>query len=100
MSRAQDSPAPRAAHPDEAALPALEAFLAAKPVITANDSGGTLEFVEDGVNGFVTAPEPEAIASAINRLAADRALAARLGAAGRRRAQAVTGDGVIEQLLG
>lgn len=78
----------------------LEAFLAAKPVITASDSGGTLEFVEDGVNGFITAPEPEALASAINRLAADRALAARLGAAGRRRAQAVTWDGVIEQLLG
>jgi glycosyltransferase involved in cell wall biosynthesis len=78
----------------------LEAFLAAKPVITATDSGGTLEFVEDGVNGFVTAPEPEAIASAINCLAADRTLAARLGAAGRRRAQAVTWDGVIEQLLG
>jgi glycosyltransferase involved in cell wall biosynthesis len=78
----------------------LEAFHAAKPVITASDSGGTLEFVEDGVNGFITAPEPEAIASAINRLAADRTLAARLGAAGRRRAEAVTWDGVIEQLLG
>jgi glycosyltransferase involved in cell wall biosynthesis len=52
------------------------------------------------VNGFVTAPEPGALASAINRLAGDRTLAARLGTAGRRRAQAVTWDGVIEQLLG
>ena len=78
----------------------LEAFLAGKPVITAADSGGTLEFVEDDVNGFVTTPDPAAIAVAINRLAGDGALAARLGAAGRRRAQAVTWDGVIEQLLG
>ena len=78
----------------------LEAFLAGKPVITATDSGGTLEFVEDSVNGFITAPEPHAISSAINRLASDRALAARLGAAGRTRAHAVTWDGVIEQLLG
>jgi glycosyltransferase involved in cell wall biosynthesis len=31
----------------------LEAFLSRKPVITARDSGGTLEFVEDGVNGYV-----------------------------------------------
>jgi glycosyltransferase involved in cell wall biosynthesis len=78
----------------------LEAFLSGKPVITASDSGGTLEFVQHDVNGFVTAPEPGALASAINRLAGDRTLAARLGAAGRRRAQAVTWDGVIEQLLG
>ena len=39
----------------------LEAFLCAKPVITATDSGGTLEFVVDGENGFVCAPEPAAI---------------------------------------
>jgi glycosyltransferase involved in cell wall biosynthesis len=78
----------------------LEAFLAGRPVITAADSGGTLEFVEDGINGYVTAPDPQAIAAAVNRLAADRALATRLGAAGRQRAQAITWDGVIEQLLG
>src|SRR6185295_12776263 len=30
----------------------VEAFKAAKPVITTADAGGVLEFVEDGVNGF------------------------------------------------
>ena len=61
----------------------LEAFLCAKPVITATDSGGTLEFVVDGQNGFVCAPEPAAIGAALARLAADRALrrAARSGRA-------------------
>ena len=39
----------------------LEAFLCAKPVITATDSGGTLEFVVDDQNGLVRAPEPAAI---------------------------------------
>jgi glycosyltransferase involved in cell wall biosynthesis len=78
----------------------LEAFLASKPVITATDSGGVLEFVVDGTNGLVCDPEPQAIARAINRLAADTALASRLGGAGRLRALAVTWDGVIEQLLG
>jgi len=78
----------------------LEAFLSGKPVITASDSGGTLEFVVDGVNGFVCAPAPDAIAAAISRLAADAQLAPRLGAAGRARAQRVTWDGVVEQLLG
>jgi hypothetical protein len=39
----------------------LEAFLSRKPVVTCADSGGTLEFVVDGENGFVCAPEPESI---------------------------------------
>jgi glycosyltransferase involved in cell wall biosynthesis len=78
----------------------LEAFLSSRPVITAADSGGTLEFVVDGENGFVCAPEPEAIGAAVTTLAADRELAARLGRAGQTRARTVTWDGVVEQLLG
>jgi glycosyltransferase involved in cell wall biosynthesis len=78
----------------------LESFLCAKPVITATDSGGTLEFVVDEENGFVCPPDPAAIGAAVNRLAADRALAARLGRAGLTRARTVTWDGVVEQLLG
>jgi glycosyltransferase involved in cell wall biosynthesis len=78
----------------------LESFLAHKPVITATDSGGPLEFVEDGVNGSISDPSPEALASAINGLAADRARAARLGDAGYERARQITWDGVIEQLVG
>ncbi len=78
----------------------LEAFLSGKPVITANDSGGVLEFVADGVNGFVCAPEPEEIAHAINALASSRVRAASLGAAGRELALTVTWDGVIEKLVG
>ena len=43
----------------------LEAFLAGKPVITTTDAGGPTEFVEDGVNGWVTAPDPAALGAAI-----------------------------------
>lgn len=78
----------------------LEAFLARKPVVTANDSGGTLEFVEDGQNGVVCEPRPEALAVAINRLAADRRLAAALGGHGFERARQVSWDGVVETLVG
>jgi glycosyltransferase involved in cell wall biosynthesis len=78
----------------------LEAFLAARPVITANDSGGPLEFVRDGVNGFVCEPDAMALAAAINRLAADRSLAERLGRAGQSVAHTITWHGVIEHLLG
>ncbi len=80
-------------------LATLEAFLAAKPVITATDSGGTLEFVHDGGNGFVVAPQPAAIAAAVARVDGDRALAAALGEAGRERARTISWDAVVERLL-
>ena len=78
----------------------LESFLSAKPVVTLRDSGGPLEFVEDGVNGAVVEATPETLAEAINRYAGDKTLAASHGAAGRARAAAVTWDGVIEKLVG
>lgn len=78
----------------------LEAFLARRPVITARDSGGPLEFVVDGVNGTIVEPQPEAIADAVNRYASDRRLAASHGDAGYARASAITWDGVVESLVG
>ena len=77
----------------------LEAFLSRRPVITAQDSGGTLEFVEDEVNGFICTPDPEVIAAAINRLAADRSRASSFGDAGFERARTITWDGVVETLV-
>lgn len=77
----------------------LEAFLAHKPVITTTDAGGPLEFVEDGSNGFVVDPTPEAIAAAIARVASDRRRAASLGDAAYERARAITWDGVVDRLM-
>ena len=77
----------------------LEAMLAAKPVVTVSDSGGPLELVEDGVNGYVAAPDAKALGEAMERLANDRALAARLGLAGAQRARAITWDAVTHALL-
>jgi glycosyltransferase involved in cell wall biosynthesis len=78
----------------------LEAFLSRKPVITARDSGGTLEFVADGVNGYVCEPTPESLAEAVNRLAADPSRAASLGERGRGIAAAITWDHVVDRLIG
>lgn len=78
----------------------LEAFLSHKPVVTTTDAGGPNEFVVDGVNGWVTPPEPEALGAAIGRLHADRARAAAQGDAGYERARTITWDGVIEKLVG
>lgn len=57
----------------------LEAFQASKPVITCSDSGGTLEIVEDGVNGLIAAPEPLSLAAAMDQLRAEPERAASMG---------------------
>jgi glycosyltransferase involved in cell wall biosynthesis len=57
----------------------LEAAHAHKPIITLSDSGGPLEIVEDGRNGFVVEPNAIAVAAAMERLSSDRVLARKLG---------------------
>jgi glycosyltransferase involved in cell wall biosynthesis len=58
----------------------VEAFASRKAVVTCTDSGGPAELVQDGVNGFVVAPDPAAMARALRQLADDAALAERMGA--------------------
>ncbi len=62
----------------------VEAAACALPVVGGR-SGGVPEAVQDGVTGILVDPEsPEAVAGAVRRVLGDRALAARLGRAGRR----------------
>jgi glycosyltransferase involved in cell wall biosynthesis len=77
----------------------LEAFLARKPIVTCVDSGGPNEFVVDGTNGVACEPTAEALAHAINSLAADRRRATALGDAGYEIASRITWDGVVEKLV-
>jgi glycosyltransferase involved in cell wall biosynthesis len=77
----------------------VEAFLSKKPVVTTSDGGGVLEFVTDGETGLVAAPEPEALAEAVDRLWALPELRLRdLGEAGRRRVEGISWDRVIDRL--
>lgn len=63
----------------------LEAMYAAKPVVTCQDSGGPLEFVVPGETGEIVEPSAQAMADAIDRLAANPERARSMGAAGRER---------------
>jgi glycosyltransferase involved in cell wall biosynthesis len=78
----------------------LEAFLARRPVITATDSGGPLEFVRDGVNGAVVPAAAEALAEVFNAYARDRGRARSHGDAGYEVARAITWSGVVERIVG
>jgi len=71
----------------------LEAMASGKPVITAHDSGGVLEFVTDQENGIVVDPTTDAIGHGINGLLADRERAAKMGRSG---LQKITELGVLE----
>lgn len=78
----------------------VEAFLARKPVVSVTDAGGVLEFLEDGVNGFVATPEPRSLAEAIDRLWDARHRAAALGANGYERVRCISWDAVAAALTG
>jgi glycosyltransferase involved in cell wall biosynthesis len=77
----------------------VEAFKSGKPVLTAADSGAVLEFVRDGVNGFVCAPAaPQEMAARLDALYEDRAQARALGLAGREAVRAIDWDRVVAAL--
>ncbi len=61
---------------------AMEAFAAAKPVLTTHDAGGLLEMVTP-VTGMVVAPEPEALGRALDQLLLRPSATAALGRAAR-----------------
>ena len=77
-----------------------EAFLAHKPVITGDDSGAVLEFVEDGITGCVTETDPKLFAEKIDMLFEDRALCQRLGKEGYRRVKDISWQNIIRELVG
>jgi glycosyltransferase involved in cell wall biosynthesis len=68
-------------------LSLIEAMAAGKPVV-ATDIGGTRELVVDGVTGLLVPPRaPRKLAEAVKKILGDRALANRLGEAGKERAE-------------
>lgn len=78
----------------------LEAFGAAKPVLTCSDSGGTLEFVQDGRSGFVLPPDDPAVAGRCLDLLRQRpGEAERLGLAGQEAVRGITWEHAVSRLL-
>ena len=61
----------------------LEAFAHEKPVITCKDSGEPLQFVKDGITGFVVDPNPKDIAKAIEYFVANPEMAKAMGKKGK-----------------
>jgi glycosyltransferase involved in cell wall biosynthesis len=81
-------------------LATVEAMKAHKPVLTATDSGGTLEFVLEGETGYVFEPQtPAQLAQRLDELYEHRDLARRLGDRGADLVSNITWDHTIARLL-
>lgn len=78
---------------------AVEALAAGKPVISASDSGGVLEFVRDGETGIVVDVRSGSLSTAIEDLS-DEARARDLGASGPAITSSLTWDTVVSSLIG
>ena len=68
-------------------------------MITTRDSGGPLEVVVDRENGLVCEPAPADVAEACSWLAANPEQAHACGLVGKRIAEGITWDAVVERLL-
>jgi glycosyltransferase involved in cell wall biosynthesis len=60
----------------------LEAMASHKPVITAHDSGGVLEFINHGVEGLIAEPTTDSIGHTVNQLVDNQERARTMGEAG------------------
>ncbi len=78
----------------------IEAFKSGKPVLTAEDSGGVLEFVTDGESGYVCPDSPRRFAERIDELFADRERAREMGRAGGARVGEINWERVMQALTG
>lgn len=79
----------------------LEAMLSSKPVIVPRDGGGAAELVEHDSEGFVTDPNPRAIADCIDRLYEDRQRARSMGERAREKllAMNLSWRNVVEKII-
>jgi glycosyltransferase involved in cell wall biosynthesis len=78
---------------------ALEAFLSKKPVVTCTDSGGPLEFVVDGENGRVVAPDAAALGEAAAALLADPQRSKEFGERGFEKVREIRWENAVKALL-
>ncbi|HVF43955.1 MAG TPA: glycosyltransferase family 4 protein [Pyrinomonadaceae bacterium] len=79
----------------------LEAMLSSKPVIVPRDGGGAAELVENDAEGFVTDPDPRAVADCIDRLYKDRQRARRMGERAREKllSMNLSWQNVVEKII-
>ena len=77
----------------------VEALLSSKPILTTQDAGGVLEFVNHGENGIVCSTETQDIADKIDWLYTHKQECSKMGSLGFEFVRGLTWDRVIERLV-
>ena len=88
-----------APHAEDYGYITIEAMKFGKPVITTLDSGGPMEFVENGITGFAVLPDPDEIATKINKLASDDTIAAAMEKNVQEKVRDITWPVTVKKLL-
>lgn len=86
------------AYLEDYGLTAVEAMAYGKPLIVCRDGGNLVNFIEDGVHGFVVEPTAAAIAEATQRFVDDPELARTMGANARELARSYTWERATDEL--
>ena len=76
----------------------VEALMSARPVITTDDAGGVLEFIENENDGWVTRADENEIALALARALEDSETCRAYGERGRERVRDISWQRVVEAL--
>lgn len=76
----------------------LEALLSQKPILTCIDSGGVLEFVEDGRSAYITRVDEIELGQKINTLFNDKLRCKEMGQYGYENVKDISWDDVIDKL--
>ena len=78
----------------------LEGMSACKTILTAADSGGPLEFIENDKTGLVVSPDPVELAKAVDEVAGSKAYARELGLAAKKHLadMNITWDNTVREL--
>lgn len=86
-------------HDEDYGFVTVEAFASAKPIITCSDSGGPLELVRTGQNGWIVSPTPADLAHAMAEAMDAPGVTERLGRQGRRDSERLTWANVVNKLV-
>jgi glycosyltransferase involved in cell wall biosynthesis len=77
----------------------VEAMKSGKPVITTDDAGGPLEFVTQGVTGWIAEPSPANLARCIGDAIGNPGMLETMGNAARNTVANITWQNTVKQLL-
>lgn len=90
---------PFVSYEEDYGLITVEAFAAGKPVITTSDAGGPTEWVKPGITGWITDPNPKALAEALRAACADPSACAHMGVAAQTAVRELDWDHLLNHLL-